>query len=41
MFISDILEGVTDHADAHIDQIRGGNLKNVLGKLLAVLVNLL
>lgn len=37
----DVLERVADHADAHVDQVRGGHLEHLLGELLTVLVDLL
>lgn len=36
-----VFECVADHADAHVDQIRGCHLKNLLRELLSVLVDLL
>ncbi len=37
----DIFERVADHADAHVDQVRGSHLEHLLGELLSVLVDLL
>ena len=39
--ISDVLEGVADDVDAHVDQIRGCNFKHSLGELLAIFVDFL
>lgn len=36
-----IFESVADHANAHVDQVRGGHLEDLLGELLPVLVDLL
>lgn len=36
-----IFQGVADHANAHVDQIGGGHLEDLLGELLAILVDLL
>lgn len=36
-----VLERVADHTDAHVDQVRGRHLKDLLGELLSVLVDLL
>lgn len=36
-----IFQGVADHANAHVDQVRGGHLEDLLGELLTVLVDLL
>lgn len=41
LVIVNVFERVADHADAHVDQVRGGHLKNLLWELLAVLVDLL
>lgn len=36
-----IFERVAHNANPHVDQIRGGHLEDLLGKLLTVLVDLL
>lgn len=36
-----VFERVADHADAHVDQVRGGHLEHLLRELLTVLVDLL
>lgn len=41
LIIMNIFQGVADHANAHVDQIGGGHLEDLLGELLAVLVDLL
>jgi len=41
LIIFDILEGVTDHTDAHVDEVRRSNLKHSLRKLLAIFVDFL
>ena len=41
LVVVDVLERVADDADAHVHQVRRGHLKNLLGKLLPVLVDLL
>lgn len=41
LIIMNIFQGVADHADAHVDQIGGGHLEDLLGELLTVLVDLL
>lgn len=41
LIIMNIFQGVADHANAHVDQIRGGHLEDLLGELLTVLVDLL
>ncbi len=39
--VFDILEGVADHGNAHVNQIRRGDFKHSLGELLTILVDLL
>lgn len=41
LIIVNIFQGVADHANAHVDQIGGGHLEDLLGELLTVLVDLL
>ena len=41
LVVVNIFERVADHADAHVDQVRGRHLENLLGELLPVLVDLL
>lgn len=41
LVVVNIFQGVADHADAHVDQVRGGHLKHLLGELLSILVDLL
>jgi len=41
LFISDVLQCITDHTDAHVDQVRASHIKHVLGELLTIFVNLL
>lgn len=41
LLISDVLEGVTHHIDAHVHQVGGCHFKDSLRKLLAVLVDFL
>lgn len=41
LVVVNVFERVADHADAHVDQVRGSHLKNLLGELLSVLVDLL
>lgn len=41
LVIVNIFECVADHADAHVDQVRGSHLKNLFWELLSVLVDLL
>lgn len=36
-----IFERVADNTNPHVDQVRGGDLKDMLGELLTVLVDLL
>lgn len=36
-----IFERVADHTDPHVDQVRGSHLKDLLGELLTVLIDLL
>lgn len=36
-----IFERVADDTNPHVDQVRGGHLKDLLGELLTVLVDLL
>ena len=39
--VPNVLERVGDHRDSHVDQVGGGNLKDLLGELFAVLVDFL
>lgn len=41
LIIMNIFQSVADHANAHVDQIGGGHLEDLLGELLTVLVDLL
>lgn len=41
LIIMNILERVADNTDSHVDQVRRGHFKDLLGKLFAVLVDLL
>lgn len=41
LIVMNILECVADHTNPHVDQVRGGHLKYMLGKLFTVLVDLL
>ena len=41
LVVVNVFERVADHADAHVDQVRGGHLEHLLRKLLTVLVDLL
>lgn len=41
LIVMNIFEGVADHANAHVNQVRGGHLEDLLGELLTVLVDLL
>lgn len=41
LVVSNVLEGVGHHADAHVDQIRGRHLEHRLRKLLTILVDFL
>lgn len=41
LVVMNIFESVADHADAHVNQIRGRHLEDLLGELLTVLVDLL
>lgn len=41
LIIVDVFQGVADHTDAHVDQVRGGHLEHLLRELLTILVDLL
>lgn len=41
LVVVDVLQGVADHADAHVDEVGGGHVENLLRELLPVLVDLL
>ncbi len=41
LIIVNIFERVADDTNPHVDQVRGGHLKDLLGELLTVLVDLL
>lgn len=41
LIIMDIFQGVADNTNPHVDQVRGGHLKDLLRKLLTVLVDFL
>lgn len=41
LVIVHVFERVADHADAHVDEVRGSHLKNLLRELLPVFVDLL
>ena len=41
LVIMDVFKCVADHTDAHVHQVRGSHLKNLLRELLSVLVDLL
>ena len=40
-FVANVFESVGDDGDAHVDQVRGGHLEDLLGELLAILVDFL
>lgn len=41
LIIMNIFERVADNTNSHVDQVRGGHLKDLLRELLTVLVDLL
>lgn len=41
LIVMNIFQSVADHTDAHVDQVRGGHLEDLLGELLTILVDLL
>lgn len=41
LIVMNIFQSVADHANAHVNQIRGGHLEDLLGELHTVLVDLL
>lgn len=41
LVVMHVFERVADHADAHVEQVRRRHFENLLGELLAVLVDLL
>lgn len=41
LVIVNVFERVADHTDAHVDQVGRSHLKDLLGELLSVLVDLL
>ena len=40
-FVANVFESVGDDGDAHVDQVGGGHLEDLLGELLAILVDFL
>ena len=41
LLVPDVLKGIGNDGNTHIDEIRGSHLKNLLRKLLAILVDFL